>query len=56
MRDDGGGSDHDTDVLYVWSQSNFGALDFELTEAEMQKLSSLKFQKRLVDGSMVCCN
>ena len=34
-------------------QSNFGALDIELTEEDMQKLSSLKFQKRLVDGSMV---
>ena len=36
-------------------QSNFGALDFELTEEEMQNLSSIKFQKRLVDGSMVRC-
>ena len=34
-------------------QSNFEALDFELTDEDMQKLSSLKFQKRLVDGSMV---
>lgn len=36
-------------------QSNFGALDIELTDEEMQKLSSLEFQKRLVDGSMVRC-
>ena len=34
-------------------QSNFEALDFELTEEDMRKLSSLEFQKRLVDGSMV---
>jgi len=38
-------------VMHV--QSNFEALDFELTEEDMRKLSSLKFQKRLVDGSMV---
>ena len=42
-------------MQFCCSQSNFGALEFELTDKDMQKLNTLEFQKRLVDGSMVRC-